>query len=192
MFSMILRIIILNPKFYFHFIIGKIFGISHVVSYLRNPDPLISIKLLRAFGASIGKKTTIKRSLYLDNVYEDKDSKGSFSNLIIGDNCYVGDSIYFDLANNIIIGNNVVISGQVSLITHSDCNRSKYLTNIYPRICKPIIIENDVWIAFGVTLLCGITIESQSVVGAKSLVNETVKRNSFYAGIPAKKIRDIT
>ncbi len=182
---------VLILKFYYHLIMGKIFGINHVILYLRNPDPLISIKLLRAFGASIGKKTTIKRTLYLDNVYEDKDSKGSFSNLVVGDNCYIGDGVYFDLANSIMIGNDVVISGQVSFITHSDCNRSKYLANVYPRICKPINIENDVWIAFRVTLLCGISIESQSVVGAMSLVNETVKRNSFYAGIPAKKVKDI-
>jgi len=70
---------------------GKTFGISYIVRYLRNPDPLISVKLLRAFGARIGERTTVKRTIYLDNVYRDKNSTGDFSHLKIGENCYVGD-----------------------------------------------------------------------------------------------------
>ena len=176
---------------WWHVFLGKIFGISYIVKYLRNPNPLITVKLMRVFGAQIGEKTTIKRSIFLDNVYEDQDSTGDFSNLKIGNNCYIGDCVYFDLANKIIIGNNVVISGASSFVTHADCNRSIYLDKLFPRTCEEIIINDGVWIAFRSTILNGVVIGKNSVVAAHSLVMHNVEQYSVYAGIPAEKIRNL-
>lgn len=170
---------------------GKLFGISYIIGYLRNPDPLITVKLLRAFGSKIGERTTIKRSIYLDNVYRDQNSSGDFSHLEIGNNCYIGDCTYFDLANEVIIKNNVVISGEVSFVTHADCNRSNYLEKIFPRTCGRITVEDGVWIAFRSTILNGITIGKNSVVAAHSLVKEDIEGYSLYAGVPARKIRSL-
>jgi acetyltransferase-like isoleucine patch superfamily enzyme len=179
------------PKFYFYLLLGKLLGISCIIRYLRNPDPSISIHLLRAFGAKIGVRTTIKRTIFLDNVYEDENSKGNFSHLKIGDNCYVGDCVYFDLANEIIIGDNVVISGGVSFITHADCNRSKYLSEKFPRTCKRIIINDGAWIGFRTIILNGSTIGQNSVIAAGSLVKEDVEKYCLYSGVPAKKIKSL-
>lgn len=178
-------------KFFFHFLIGKIFGISHTIGYLRNPDPLVSVKLLRVFGAKIGNGTTIKRSIYLDNVYEDQNSTGVFSHLKIGENCYIGDCTYFDLANEIIMGNNVVISGEVSFVTHSDCNRSQYLEKIFPRICEKIVVQNGAWIGFKSTILNGVTIGENSFIAACSLVKKDVEKYCLYGGVPAQKLKSL-
>lgn len=178
-------------KFYYHLLAGKIFGISYIVGYLRNPDPLISVRLLQAFGARIGKGTTIKRSIYLDNVYRDQNSTGDFSYLKIGNNCYIGDCTYFDLANEIIIGNNVVISGGVSFVTHADCNRSKYLEKVYPRTCKKIVVQDGAWIAFRATVLNGVTIGENALIAAHSLVQKDVEKYCLYGGIPAKKLKSL-
>ena len=102
------------------FMAGKILGISFVVSYLRNPNPRVSIKLLRAFGATVGKDTTIKRALVIDNVSEVRNSTGDFSHLKIGHNCYIGDNSFLDLANQIIIEDNAVISANASFLTHAE------------------------------------------------------------------------
>ena len=88
-------------EFIILYCLGKIFGISQIVRYLRNPNPLITSKLLRAFGSSIGEKVTFKGCLFFDNVYEDENSKGDLSFLEIGNNCYIGDGVYFDLSNQI-------------------------------------------------------------------------------------------
>jgi len=170
---------------------GKVFGISYIIGYLRNPDPLITIKLLRAFGAKIGKRTTIKRSIFLDNVYHDQNSSGDFSHLKIGNNCYIGDCTYFDLADEVIIKNNVVISGEVSFVTHADCNRSNYLEKIFPRKYGRIMVEDGAWIAFKSTILDGVTIGENSIVAAHSLVKEDIEKCSLYAGVPARKIRSL-
>jgi len=178
-------------EFWIVYSLGKVFGISIIVRYLRNPNPKITVRLLRNFGATIGEKSTIKRSLLIDNSYEDKNSAGDFSYLYIGDNCYIGDSVYFDLANKIILDNNVVISGQVSFITHADCNRSNFLAQKFPRKCQSIFVNNGAWICFKATILSGVTVDKNSVVAANALVRENVNSFTVYAGLPAKNIKNI-
>lgn len=170
---------------------GKILGIDYVIKYLRNPNPKLNRKILKEFGAKIGKNSTIKRSLFLDNTWEDENSRGDFSNLIIGENCYIGDDCYFDLACKIEIRNNSVISGRVSIITHSDCNRSIFLSKRFPRKCEAVLISEGAWIGFNSTILSGITIAENSIIGANSLVTRDNSINSIFAGSPAKKLSDI-
>jgi acetyltransferase-like isoleucine patch superfamily enzyme len=179
-------------EFLFIFVMGKSMGISLVVRYLRNPNPYTTVRLLRSFGATIGARTTFKRSLFIDNTYEDEHSAGDFKYLKVGHNCYIGDSVYFDLSNEILIKDNVVVSGQVSFVTHADCNRSKYLSQKFPRRCEPVTIESGAWLGFGATILSGVIIGKDSVVGAKSLVKENVQSATIYSGVPARKTRDLT
>ena len=87
-----------NLNYYKYLFIGKVFGINCIISYLRNPNPKVTIKLLQKFGATVGKGTTIKRSIFFDNVYEDQNSTGGFSYFQIGENCYIGDCTFFDLS----------------------------------------------------------------------------------------------
>lgn len=173
------------------FILGKIFGISLIVRYLRNPNPNTTIHLLRAFGATIGNETTIKRSFIIDNVYEDQNSCGDFSHLIVGQNCYIGDGVYIDLANQVILADNVVVSGHASFLTHTDCNRSSYLNTKYPRQCKSIQVNQGAWIGFGATVLAGVTVDEYAVIAAHTLVNKDIESKVMYAGVPAKKIKDL-
>lgn len=170
---------------------GTIFGISGVIRYLRNPNPLITIKLLRAFGATIGNHSTIKRSLILDNVYGDRNSTWDFSHLKIGEDCYIGDCVFFDLANEIVIEDHAVISGRASFITHAECRRSDFIRERFPRECEPIIVGSGAWIGFGATVLHGVKIGSNSVIGANSLLLEDVEGQCVYIGAPAKKLRRI-
>lgn len=169
----------------------KLCGLNYIVSYLRNPNPRITINLLRRFNAKIGEKTSIKRSIVIDNSLEDQNSTGDFSNIIIGNNCYIGDGVFFDLANKIIIEDDSVISAEVSLITHSDCNRSAVLNKKFPRECNPIIVRNGSWIGAGATILNGITIGQYSVVAAGALILKSTEPNTLYGGIPAKKLRNL-
>ena len=53
----------------------------------------------------------------------------------------------------------------------------------------PIIIGTNVWIAAKATILKGVTIGDNVVVGAHALVNKKITSNSVAVGIPAKKIK---
>lgn len=173
------------------YVFGKIFGISLVIRYLKNPNPNLTVKLLRAFGALVGDQTTIKGSLIIDNAYQDENSTGDFSYLKIGNNCYIGDSVYLDLSNEIILEDNVVISAQVSLITHADCNRSEYLARKFPRQCEIVQVNSGVWIGFRATVLSGVTIGHHSVIAANALLRGNVEPKTMYAGVPAKCLKNL-
>lgn len=171
--------------------LGAIFGISWVVRYLRNPNPDITPRLLRAFGAAIGNNTTIKRSLILDNVCGDQNSTGDFSHLKIAENCYIGDYVFLDLANEIIIEDDAVVSGRACFITHAECKRSSYLREKFPRKCEPIVVETGAWVGFGATILAGVTVGANSVVGASALLLDDADPYSIYVGAPARLLKRI-
>lgn len=57
---------------------------------------------------------------------------------------------------------------------------------------SPVIIGSNVWIGANSTVLKGVTIEDNTVVGAHSLVNKKIESNSLYAGTPAVFIKKIT
>jgi acetyltransferase-like isoleucine patch superfamily enzyme len=172
-------------------LLAKTFGIQFAISYLRNPNSEVSAALLRRFAARVGANTTLKRSILLDNVYEDENSSGSFSHLSIGTNCYIGDEVYFDLSNRILIEDHAIISARVSFVTHADCHRSKFLSERFPRRCAPVKVGGGAWIGFGATILHGVTIGESAVVGAGSVVRTDVPAREMWVGTPAKFIRHL-
>jgi acetyltransferase-like isoleucine patch superfamily enzyme len=172
-------------------VLGRVFGLPVVIRYLRNPDPLVTVRLIRSFGGRVGNRTKFKRAVMIDNAYEDRNSTGDLGHLTVGHNCYIGDLVYFDLANEVVIGDNAVVAGSVSFVTHADCNRSEYLAVRFPRTCAPIKVGNGAWLGFGSTILGGVTIGDRSVLAAGSLLARDVEPEHLYAGIPAEKVRKI-
>jgi acetyltransferase-like isoleucine patch superfamily enzyme len=170
---------------------GKVFGVGVVVRYLRNPNPAITVRLLRTFGARIGDRTRFKRGIRLDNVYEDAQSAGDLSHLWIGANCYIGDDVYFDLANMIELEDDVVVSGHVAFVTHADCNRSPEVARAFPRRCAPITIHRGAWLAYRATVLAGVTVGENAVIAAHALVRQDAEAGLVHAGTPARAVRRV-
>lgn len=56
---------------------------------------------------------------------------------------------------------------------------------------RPIRLERNVWIGFDACILPGVTIGEGSVVGAKSVVTQSVPRFTVVAGNPARVIRTL-
>ncbi len=56
---------------------------------------------------------------------------------------------------------------------------------------KPITVGNNVWLGGDVTVLPGVTIGDNSVIGAGSVVTKDIPANCVAAGNPCKKIREI-
>ncbi|MGA7072276.1 sugar O-acetyltransferase [Bradyrhizobium sp.] len=85
------------------------------------------------------------------------------------------------------IGDLVMIGPNVNIITTGHpvepSQRRAYVEG------KPIVIEKNVWIATGATILGGVTVGENSVVAAGAVVTKDVPPNSFVAGVPAKVIR---
>lgn len=96
----------------------------------------------------------------------------------------------------ISIGNNVLIGGNTVIYDtdfHSLNPRTR-LDKVLDRTCtkkSPVVIEDNVFIGAHSTILKGVTIGSNSIVGACSVVSKSIPPNEIWAGNPAKFIRAI-
>lgn len=94
------------------------------------------------------------------------------------------------------IGKNVSIGPHVICVCSANANNGKEINGysyVIDRASRDgdIYIEDEAWIGANVTILPGITIGRCSIVGAGSVVTRDVEAFGVYAGVPAKKIRDI-
>jgi acetyltransferase-like isoleucine patch superfamily enzyme len=104
-------------------------------------------------------------------------------NVFINQNCTMYDLGGIDIADDVMIGPNV------SLITSGHpIEPSQRRAAV---IASPIVIERNVWIAAGVTIIGGVTIGENSVVAAGSVVTRDVPANTLAGGNPARVIRSI-
>ncbi len=95
--------------------------------------------------------------------------------LSIGDNSWVGTDAELYNIDNIVIGSDVCISQHVYLCTGSHDRRSP----TFEFDNGPIVIEDGAWLCARSTVLRGVTIGANSVVGATSLVTSDVPPDSI-------------
>lgn len=121
----------------------------------------------------------------------------SFSPSInIGNNCNIGEHTHISAINKISIGNGVLTGRYVYIGDNSHGGFSKEESNIPPikrRLLSKgeIIIGNNVWIGDKATVLAGVHIGDNVIVGANSVVTKDVPSNSVVAGVPAKIIKQL-
>jgi acetyltransferase-like isoleucine patch superfamily enzyme len=97
--------------------------------------------------------------------------------------CTLYDMGGVDIADHVMIGPNVNIITSGHPLEPSQ--RRAYVE------AKPIVIERNVWIATGATILGGVIVGENSVVAAGAVVANDVPPNSFVAGVPAKVVRSL-
>jgi UDP-2-acetamido-3-amino-2,3-dideoxy-glucuronate N-acetyltransferase len=120
------------------------------------------------------------------------------STAIIGTNCTIGQNVY--IGKNVIVGNYVKIQNNVSLYQgviledYVFCGPSVVFTNdLWPRSKFPkepmnyvtTKISEGASLGANSTILCGVKIGTNSMVGAGALVTKDVKSHSLVIGVPA-------
>ncbi len=132
--------------------------------------------LLRLFGAKIGRRVAIRPTVKI--IYPWR--------LEIGDYSWIGDDVGLYTLGEIKIGKHVVISQKSYL-----CTGSHDLNSVaFDIFTKPILIEDQVWIAADVFVSPGVTIGRGSVVGARSSVFNDMPSGKICIGNPAYPIKD--
>ena len=110
------------------------------------------------------------------------------SSLVAGDWLHMGVDSHINTAERVTIGHEVGLGVGTKIFTHG-----AYLPFDwgFPVQWAPVTIGDYVWLP-NAWVNPGVTIESFVVVAANSLVNSTrLEGHALYAGIPAKKVRDI-
>lgn len=91
--------------------------------------------------------------------------------------------------NYIEIGEDCMFSENID-IWNTDSHQIMNMNGNVINYGKPIIIGNHVWIGKNCTILKGVKIGSNSIVGMSSVVTKNIDSDSIYVGNPARKIKD--
>ncbi|MDH4071223.1 MAG: N-acetyltransferase [Ignavibacteria bacterium] len=126
----------------------------------------------------------------------------------IGDNSKIG--AFVEIQKNARIGANVKVSSHTFIcegVTIEDDvfvgHNVSFINDKFPRstneggalqteedwVVVPTVVRKGASIGTSVTILCGVTIGENAVVGAGSVVTKDVPPNAVVAGVPAKVLR---
>ena len=138
-----------------------------------------------------------KSPIFGDNCYLAENAT-IVGDVVTGDNCSIwynavlrGDVNYIKLGNKVNVQDGAVIH----------CTYKKYPTNIgnnvsigHNAIVHGCTIHDNVLIGMGAIVMDNCIVESNTIIAAGSVVtqNTHIESGTIYAGIPAKKIKDIS
>lgn len=140
------------------------------------PIPAIKVKVLRLFGAKIGKGVMIKPGVNVKYPWR----------LEVGDYVWIGENAWIDNLGRVKIGSNTCLSQGAMLL----CGNHNYKKPEFDLIIGDIIIEDGAWIGAHSIVCPGVTVHSHAVLGVASVAHHDLEAYSIYQGNPAVKIRE--
>ena len=105
-------------------------------------------------------------------------------NLEVGDNVVVHRHVLLDDRGGIEIGNNVSISDYVNVYSHTHS-----IVDARDVTSAATVIGDGVRITYHATVLAGVHVAEQGMVGAMAVATKDVRPYHVYVGIPAKSVR---
>lgn len=143
-----------------------------------------------SFGKNLRIRTSPMSNLIGLNRRSVIATHGEDAEIIIGDNCGFS-AIVIGAKESIRIGNDVMAGANV-LITDFDWHviNPNERHNGTPE-SSPINIEDNVFIGYSSTILKGVSIGKNSVIGANSVVTKDIPANVIAAGNPCKVIKTV-
>lgn len=155
-------------------------ALAHRYGEVYATDQEAARPILEELLGSIAPDAHIRPPLYVDYGSYITVGSGTFANYGL---------TALDVAP-ITIGNDVQIGPNVQLLTpthplDAEQRRAKL------EAAEPIVIEDNVWLGGGTIVLPGVTIGTNSVIGAGSVVTKDVPPDVVAVGNPAKVIRHL-
>lgn len=126
-----------------------------------------NFNILSPFYCDYGSRITIGNNFFAN--YDCKIIDGA--EVIFGDDVRIGPNCCFATANHAL---------------DPGMRRDGYM------IYQPVTVGNNVWFGAGVTVLPGVTIGDDCVIGAGSVVTGDIPAGVFAAGNPCRVIRPLT
>jgi len=139
--------------------------VRELLSQLTGKDVDESVTVFPPFSADFGKNITLGRRVFINSGCRFQDQGG----VVVGDDCLIGHNVVFATLNH-------------------DLDPSRR-ADMHP---SRIVVGRNVWLGANVTVLPGVTIGDNAVVGAASVVTRDVPENVIVVGSPARVVRVLT
>ena len=105
-------------------------------------------------------------------------------NLEVGDNVVVHRHVLLDDRGGIVLGNNVSVSDYANIYSHTHS-----IVDQRDVTDATTVLEDGVRITYHATVLAGVHVGEQGMVGAMAVATKDVRPYHVYVGIPAKSVR---
>jgi acetyltransferase-like isoleucine patch superfamily enzyme len=161
--------------------IGPDMPLTHWMLFFYSAGRWLAVRKFRSFGTGsslrphcyavrtdcidIGERVVIRPQTIL--------MASDFASIRIGNDVLIGSGVHIYSTNHRFDKRDVLIAAQ----GHSPS--------------KDLVIEDDVWIGANAILLPGVRVGRHSVIAAGSVVTRSVETNTMYAGVPARKVKDL-
>lgn len=152
-----------------------------ILNKLSNSEIQRRRDFLRTFVAKLDEGAMINSPFYMEFANHLEMGVNSFINY----DCIMLNNAMVKLGDNVLVGPKVSFYTAVHPIDAKQ--REQWL--VY---AKPITVEDNVWIGGSATILGGVTIGKNAIVGAGAVVTKDVEPNTIVVGNPARVLRKIT
>lgn len=117
----------------------------------------------------------------------------------VGDNCFIDSYVLSSgacsIGNNVklryqsVIARNVIIEDDVFFTAGV---KTIFLTHKREATPEPLVIGKGSFLGDAAIVMGGIKMAPNCIIGAAAFVNKDTEPNGVYAGIPARRLRDVT
>ena len=135
------------------------------------PINSLKVRLLRGFGATVGRGVTIKPAVNIKYPWR----------LRVGDHVWIGEQVWIDNLADVVLGNHVCLSQGAMLLTGSH----HYKRPTFDLITGKITLEDGVWIGAQAVVCPGVVGQSHSVLSVHSVATSPLEAYTIYQGNPA-------
>ena len=128
----------------------------------------------------------------------------------VGEGCWIEPPLYVNWGRRITLGDHVYANTGLTVIDDTFVTIGSHVM-LGPRVTNsaashpvdpelrrqayqydlPVVLEENVWVGAGATILPGVTIGKNSVIGAGSVVDRDIPPDVVAAGVPCRVLREI-
>lgn len=152
-------------------------SLSNLEAYLSQPNDKVPLRrfFLKISRIEYGGGLWIGHSLWI----------AKQGNIRLGKRVGIGECSRICNYEQVTIGDDFIAAGTlvINTGTHDPLSMETF--------CMPVTVGNRVWCGERVTILAGVNIGDDVVIGAGALVNRDIPSNTIAAGVPARIIRSI-
>lgn len=170
---------------------------THLKSIGKNSHVGEDFRLVGEKYIEIGDDFMAGRGMILEAYNSHGNSPEKFSpNIKIGNYVSFTDFDHISCIDYVEIGDGTLLGRNVYISDNSHGDTGVNILGIPPALRPlkskgPVIIGKNVWIGRCVSILSGVTIGDNAIIGANSVVNKDVPANCVVAGSPARIVKTI-